>query len=342
MKPAMKKILLIYSAEPDGCELRKVLNNLDYRTVALQNTEQMIQKVMEELPHIIFCHHRHPEFSGFQVYNLLENTLQKKQIPFLLILPFADKNSLMMGEELGIDGFIFPPFEPEEVNNILMKQFQKKENRFSLEEKKFKTLCKIVPYSIFVTENDKIIEANPKFYELSGIDIYAGETIFISDVFNFQSSKKEELKFIRFINGLTKLSCFNSIPLTSRPDELFHIYFSHIENSLPPMRMLGTAIPVELKKQASQIIKSLIPSKHRDSRSIKKTTVLSADIFTKRETQILELSATGIPIKHIADQLGISIRTVEKHRSNLIRKSKTGNIMETVFLAWKNGLLDMN
>jgi DNA-binding NarL/FixJ family response regulator len=337
MKASKKKILLIDPSEPNGSEFRAVLCGLDFQIIDLQNTIIATQKVIEELPHIVCCNHKLPEFSGFQMYNILEDTLQKKQIPFLLILPCMDKISLLMGEELGIDGYIFPPFEPEEVNNILYTQLQKKEKRFTLEEKKFKTLCKIAPYSIFVTENGKIIEANTKFYELSGIDITDGSTVFITDVFNFNSTKKEELKFIRFINGLTKLNCFNNIPLVSRPDELFHIYFSYIEDSYTPIRMLGTAIPVELKKQASEILKSLIPSKQK----IKKATAFSKDIFTKREAEILELSATGTPIKHIADRLGISIRTVEKHRSNLIHKTKTNNIMEAVFLARKNGLLDI-
>ncbi len=341
MKPSIKKILLIDSAESGASEFREVLKGLDFQIIDLQNTILATQKVIEESPHIICCNHKLSEFSGFQMFNTLKSTLQKKQIPFLLILPCIDKNSLLMSEELGIDGFILPPFEPEEVNNILTTQLQKKEKRFTLEEKKFKTLCKILPYAIFVTENGKIIEANQKFYELSGIDISAGNTVFITHVFNFNSNKKEELKFIRFINGLTKLSCFNNIPLISSPDKLFHIYFSYIEDSFIPIRMLGTAIPVELKKQASEIIKSLIPSKQNGKSIIKKSTTFTNDIFTKRETEILMLSATGTPIKHIADRLGISIRTVEKHRSNLIHKSKTNNIMEAVFLARKNGLLDV-
>ncbi len=341
MKTPKKKILWIDSVEPGTSEFLEVLNDLDFQIISLQNVILAYQKVIEESPHIVCCNHKLSEFSGFQMYNILESILQKKQIPFLLILPCMDKNCLMMGEELGIDGFIFPPFELEEVNNILNTQLQKKEKRFTLEEKKFKTVCKIVPYSIFLTENGKIIEANHKFYELSGIDINAENTVFITDVFNFNFNKKEELKFIRFINGLTKLNCFNNIPLISKPDELFHIYFSHIEDSFLPIRMLGTAIPVELKKQANQIIKSLIPSKLNGKASIKKTPVFANDIFTKRESEILELSATGTPIKHIADRLGISIRTVEKHRSNLIHKTKTNNIMEAVFLARKNGLLDI-
>jgi response regulator RpfG family c-di-GMP phosphodiesterase len=126
MKASKKKILLIDPSEPNGSEFRAVLCGLDFQIIDLQNTIIATQKVIEELPHIVCCNHKLPEFSGFQMYNILEDTLQKKQIPFLLILPCMDKISLLMGEELGIDGYIFPPFEPEEVNNILYTQLQKK------------------------------------------------------------------------------------------------------------------------------------------------------------------------------------------------------------------------
>jgi len=49
----------------------------------------------------------------------------------------------------------------------------------------------------------------------------------------------------------------------------------------------------------------------------------------------LKLSAEGIPIKLIAQQLGIAIRTVEKHRSNIIQKTNAGNIIEAIIYANK-------
>ena len=42
--------------------------------------------------------------------------------------------------------------------------------------------------------------------------------------------------------------------------------------------------------------------------------------LTARERAVLELVATGEPCKVIARQLGISFRTVEAHRANIIRK----------------------
>ena len=42
--------------------------------------------------------------------------------------------------------------------------------------------------------------------------------------------------------------------------------------------------------------------------------------LTPRETEVLQLVAEGAANKQVADELGISIKTVEKHRNNLMRK----------------------
>lgn len=49
-----------------------------------------------------------------------------------------------------------------------------------------------------------------------------------------------------------------------------------------------------------------------------------ADI-TPREKEVLELVAKGNSTKQIADILGISIRTVESHRINMLKKMKVNN-----------------
>src|SRR5205814_3962855 len=42
--------------------------------------------------------------------------------------------------------------------------------------------------------------------------------------------------------------------------------------------------------------------------------------LTERETQVLQLIADGLPNKAIAAELGISIKTVEKHRQAVMSK----------------------
>jgi DNA-binding NarL/FixJ family response regulator len=52
--------------------------------------------------------------------------------------------------------------------------------------------------------------------------------------------------------------------------------------------------------------------------------------LSPREKEVLVLVAKGHSTKQIADQLGISIRTVESHRVNMLKKLKAGNTAELV------------
>jgi DNA-binding NarL/FixJ family response regulator len=47
--------------------------------------------------------------------------------------------------------------------------------------------------------------------------------------------------------------------------------------------------------------------------------------LTKRQLQIVKLIAKGMSSREIADQLGLSNRTVEVHRYNILRKTKSKN-----------------
>jgi RNA polymerase sigma factor (sigma-70 family) len=55
--------------------------------------------------------------------------------------------------------------------------------------------------------------------------------------------------------------------------------------------------------------------------------------LTNRERQVLELIASGKPNKAMAQQLGLSRRTVEVHRSHLMRKLAVKSVAELVHIA---------
>lgn len=52
--------------------------------------------------------------------------------------------------------------------------------------------------------------------------------------------------------------------------------------------------------------------------------------ITPREKEVLELVAEGYSTKQIADKLGISIRTVESHRINMLKKLEVSNTAELI------------
>jgi DNA-binding NarL/FixJ family response regulator len=64
-----------------------------------------------------------------------------------------------------------------------------------------------------------------------------------------------------------------------------------------------------------------------------------ASEITPREKEVLALVAGGHSTKQIADQLGISIRTVETHRINMLKKMEVSNSAELIKKAFELGLL---
>lgn len=61
--------------------------------------------------------------------------------------------------------------------------------------------------------------------------------------------------------------------------------------------------------------------------------------FTRREKEVLELVAKGKTTKEIAEELFISIKTVETHRSNLLSKFEVKNMISLLKLAMEYGYI---
>jgi DNA-binding NarL/FixJ family response regulator len=61
---------------------------------------------------------------------------------------------------------------------------------------------------------------------------------------------------------------------------------------------------------------------------------------TPREKEVLQFVAKGFSTKQIADELGISIRTVESHRINMLKKLRVSNSAELIKKAIKLNIID--
>lgn len=65
----------------------------------------------------------------------------------------------------------------------------------------------------------------------------------------------------------------------------------------------------------------------------------SWEILTRRERQVIKLIAEGKRTKDIATYLSLSPKTIEKHRTNLMRKLDLHNVSEVTVYAIKNGFV---
>jgi len=68
--------------------------------------------------------------------------------------------------------------------------------------------------------------------------------------------------------------------------------------------------------------------------------VFPCETLTNREIEVLKLVAEGFTSKEIAELLSISIRTVEHHRANLLKKLNLKNTADLIKHAIQNGFLN--
>jgi FixJ family two-component response regulator len=52
--------------------------------------------------------------------------------------------------------------------------------------------------------------------------------------------------------------------------------------------------------------------------------------LTQREREVIDLVVQGLKNRQIADQLGISVKTVEAHRARVMEKMSVGSVAELV------------
>lgn len=64
-------------------------------------------------------------------------------------------------------------------------------------------------------------------------------------------------------------------------------------------------------------------------------------VLTKREREIICHVANGYKNREIAQKLGISAKTVETHRANIMNKLALRNVAELILYCFRKGLVKL-
>jgi DNA-binding NarL/FixJ family response regulator len=115
----------------------------------------------------------------------------------------------------------------------------------------------------------------------------------------------------------------------------------------------GYALKNITPEELTEAIKTVISGKKYFSKAVtdtlmekKSTKIVSSkvdpldDLLTRREIEILKLIAQGFSNREVGEKLGISPRTVDTHRTNVMEKLEIKNIAALIRYAIENGYLD--
>ena len=90
---------------------------------------------------------------------------------------------------------------------------------------------------------------------------------------------------------------------------------------------------------SQEVTLSLLDKSSGEVNNSRQSTALTLASLTEREIEILKQVANGLTNKEIGDTLNISHRTVDTHRTNLMKKLKVNNVAGLIKIAFQNGLI---
>ena len=103
--------------------------------------------------------------------------------------------------------------------------------------------------------------------------------------------------------------------------------------------VLKNATKEELLEAIDTVAKGKTYLSHEAAQSLRKNNSDEKPILTRREKEVLELIANGMTNSEIAQQLFLSVTTVDTHRKNLLAKFNCRNIASLIRFAVQNQMI---
>jgi DNA-binding NarL/FixJ family response regulator len=351
------KILVIEDDQRFAKTIKNVLSQHGYDVCLANNGATGIQKAFEYNPDLILCDIQMDPIDGYQIYNVLKESSLIDRIPFMFLTGHSELEEIRLGLDLGVDDYFVKPFNNDDLIKSIENRLAKFRKLTEIGRREFKALFQLTPNGIFLFNGTTLFNANPTLLKMLELEESIITSLTINDIlddFSFQKiadridrcsrrlldSFSEEITLVSRSGIKTEVSISVSVyekysgyslmiglvtPLNKRNTE--HEYFiSDVFNILKKENVIVTE---SLGKQLTDIFRQ-----HSINMKTQKN-----EYFSSRENEVLCLSMEGLPIKVIADKLQISDRTVEKHRSKLMEKTKSSNMIEVIIYALKNNLV---
>ncbi len=210
-------------------------------------------------------------------------------------------------------------------------------------------------YAVFDLNKNKYLLQSKEQLEIFGFDKQEGQDISIE--MHYERIHPDDLKFVLETDNM-HYNFFLNMPYGEKKNYKLVYDFRTRNTDGFYIRHIHQSIPLEQDKNGriwltlviSHPVSERIPKEKPQRRLINiKTGELhlfneidgenSRLILTKREQEVLCLISRGYDSYNIADKMKISINTVNNHRQNILRKTKTENATQAVLYSKRIGII---
>ncbi len=272
----------------------------------------------------------------------LKNISNFKSTHFLnkcWLVMYADEN-LKQGIENeykdNIDEIIYSTVSLDSLFSRVIQQVHSKFSITNYWKDSFLGLFNLLVNPVVLLQQDTIIAMNDAFKQSFKIDSLVD--LKLTDFVNCENKTKVRASLRNFARGKHMKAVTNTaLQLKNNKVRNAKISFSKLDKMI-----YGQFIMMIHFSDDNPMISEKGGSHSQNVRScFEENSNLAEFSFTKREKEIIQLLCKGYKTKEISDALFISSKTIEKHRANIVKRTNSDTILESIIYAINHNLIDL-
>lgn len=330
-----KKLLLLITKNQDFSENIQSEAECNFHTTTVSNVHAGYPLALNILPDVILIDYASLGLESLKNLDKFKSTHFLNKSFLFLFGDRENKKSLDKNFKDLVDGIIYDKGSYFEIIEEIEERIQIKRCLTNYWRDSFMGLFNLLDHPVILLQDEKVVAMNDAFRKDFFITGKQQVTLYDLVVEKNKLKVKETLK--KFVKGKhMKASTKTTILMKGKLREA-RITFSKLDKSLCGQLIMminftGNDFP----------LKDEVGSNSSETENyFSRNHITEEQAFTKREKEIITLLCKGYKTKEISEALCISAKTIEKHRANIIRRTHSGTILESIVYALNHNMLEI-
>ncbi|APU66852.1 MAG: LuxR C-terminal-related transcriptional regulator [Bacteroidota bacterium] len=233
-----------------------------------------------------------------------------------------------------IDEFIPAIQDDERIAERIKKASFKNQVNFNYWYECFMGLFNLMAKPVLLLQQNAVLGMNDSFKKTFKIEQKDG--LKLTDFVNIENKAKLKSSIRNFVRGKHhKAVTHTSILIGNDKVRNARISLSKLSRNITDQFIMI----IDFAGEEYSINQAIGSRAGQIEKCFEENSELAEFCFTKREKEIMELLCKGYKTKEISETLFISPKTIEKHRSNIIKRTNSETILESVVFALNHKLI---
>ena len=329
-----KKQLLIVSKNQKFIEQLVEQLSLGYEISSEKSIHVAYNSALNILPDVIFFDKTsYTKVSDFRNLKNFKSTHFLTKSFLIVYGKEEDLNILKKRYKSTIDEYISDKIDTDQIATRIRKNSKAKS--FNYWHDCFMGLFNLMAQPIVLLQQNNIIAMNDSFKKTFRIKDTEG--LKLTDFVNIENKAKVKTSLRNFSRG-KHMKAVTTTSLLLHNDKLRNakISFSKLSRNISDQFIML----IDFSGEEYTIDERIGSHADQVEKCFKENSEMAEFSFTKREKEIISLLCKGYKTKEISDALFISPKTIEKHRSNIIKRTNSETILESIIYAINHNLVD--